>query len=280
MLEVLLSAIDCASENSGSPEFWEFKSREGDENVIKKQALKGKGKDKLKPQENPLQRLPVADFGAVPIRDPARERRLVKAGLDLKLPKYLVGESGGTISGEDMETRIIEIYKLCYLKDRQTSVIREFAATFPYLIFKAGWLGEVVRGQLRTMNVSAGGKTLTAIASGLCGAANIEPRYWRSQTNQRVQLAREFRQEMMTRLEDWNKALDRRNATNDDDWAAELTRRAEEETASLIEQYPNLKICKVKLTKLLKQENLRKASILIASTVFWGASEHEVERGA
>ena len=253
--------------------------------VVKSRKPGSKDAHRRNEPRNGIQKLlPVANFVEVPIREPFREKRLIENGLDTRLPAYLCQEFyPAVISGKDLEARIVEIHRRCYEESPATereSVIRDFVASCPHLVFKADWLAEIVTRHARKFDLSSGrrNRILTAMANGFRRAVDIRPRYQRFLHHGKVEYAREFRKEILTDLQWWEKTLDRPHATEKEEWwTGEVARRATDKTVSLIAEHPSLKVCKQKLTKLLCAGQHRKASFLIASTV-WDVPEHDLQR--
>jgi hypothetical protein len=248
------------------------------------QTQSAKGENRPRRTQKQLRAVDLAD---VPIEDPCYEIRLIQNGDVLRLLEYLnPGKVTAMILPQDLETRIIEIYRRCYEKepDREKcdeSIIRDFVAAFPGLTFKAEWLRKLVDTQARMGDFkpkSLRSRVLLAMANGFRGAVEVVPRYQKSLNRVKVKCARDFRREILLDLQQWERVLDRRHADHTEGaWNAEVAGRAADKAASLIEKHPSLKTCKQKLRELLRTGQQRKASFLIATTV-WLVSEHDLQR--
>jgi hypothetical protein len=232
-------------------------------------------------------RKPVMSLADIPIDRPSDEKRLIEDGVSSEFLNYLsrIAKLAPIVPGE-LDNRIVEIHRLCYEGSppaERESVVRDFIALSPDLIFKAEWLAKLIRRHAKIQDFdpeSARSKLFLAIADGFKSAADSASRSKLFLRPSKLGAAKEFRScEMLPELTQWEKGLDRRNAHSSAEWRAEIANRAERKTAELVNRHPCLHIHRGQLTRLLSSRQLYQASLLVAATVFC-VSARELERGS
>lgn len=217
--------------------------------------------------------LDLTDLADVPITDPFREKAFADLS-DSDLIQDLARQTRnrGKISAEPLRARIIEIYRRCYVerlagKMQPESVIADFVAAYPQLVFEADWLQALVETQATNRDFRPGGarkKVFQAMANGFRRVANPEARVNRSMRGARMEAARHFLLDLRRRLSDWDRTLDRASAPTAD-W---IESRATEKLVELVQEHSQLERCRDRLKTLLCAARLYEASILMAATIF------------
>jgi hypothetical protein len=230
--------------------------------------------------------LRAVNLADVPIEDPCYEIRLIKNGDVGRLLEHLnPGKVTAMILPPDLEARIVEIYQRCYEKERDPgkrdeSIIRDFAAAFPGLIFKAEWLRKLVDTQVRMGDFGPKklrSRVLLAMANGF-RAAEALTGYKHFVKQGAANAAKMLRKNILKELEKWARPLKRRIVEVAPPWSAAITvRRANKKVAQLVRLYPRLEPYKVSLEELLQEGKLYDASVLIAAEVF-GVSDRPLQR--
>src|SRR6202035_3367907 len=169
---------------------------------------------------------------------------------------------------QDLMTRIIEIYRLCYEQcpANADSVITDFVAVHPQISLNANWLRELVETQAGNRDFRPNGprnRLFRALATGFRRAAKPKARINRSLRDARLEAARCARQEIRKDLEKWDKTLQRSTAT--EDWIAE---RAIEKVKELVAGDSKLKSVDKKLKAFLQKAQLYDAVNLIGATIY------------
>jgi hypothetical protein len=230
--------------------------------------------------------LRAVDLADVPIEDPCDEIRLIKNGDVGRLLEHLnPGKVRAMILPQNLETRIIEIYRRCYEKEpepekRDESIIRDFVAAFPGLIFKAEWLRKLVDTQARMGDFGPKklrSRVLLAVANGFRRAEALSG-YNRFLKQTAANAAKMDRKNILKALEKWARPLKRRIVEVDPTWSAEIAaRRANKKVAQLVKLHPRLEKYRVPLEEFLRQGKLYDASVVIAAEVF-GVSDRPLQR--
>jgi hypothetical protein len=240
-------------------------------------------KRKNRPPHTTQKQLHAVDLADVPIEDPCCEIGLIKNGDVFRLLEHLNVTS--VKLPQDLETRIIEIYRRCYEQEpdpekRDESIIRDFVAAFPGLIFRAKWLRKLVDTQTRMGDFGPKklrSRVLLAMANGFRRAEALTG-YKRFLKQSAANAAKTVRKNILKELEKWARPLKRRIVEVDPPWSAKVTaRRANKKVAQFVKLYPRLEPYKVSLEKLLQQGKLYAASVLIAAEVF-GVSDRPLQR--
>ena len=215
---------------------------------------------------------------ASPIDDPEEEKFLVEK---LGVSGYLayLGRRMGVrppwiLSETLLESRISEVYRRCFERNKSPEFINDFVAYRPYLALRAGWLADVVRESL--VRRDKPNMVLKALASGFRRAANISVRMRKEIRVGKLQAARLYRRQIYKQLDDSANIADLRGLK-----AAGATKPikkwAQNEVKRLVRECPRLRDADEKILVLLCKNHIRKASVAIASRVF-SVREYDLER--
>lgn len=171
------------------------------------------------------------------------------------------------VSPDVRRKRIIEVYKRCFDesdKRQREKVIRDFAGHFPWLIFDADWLKELVWTQCALPGYADDRKKeiLLALANGFRGAANNKKADPAVQKSYRLHAARTVRRSFYDGLTKWNAGLERPVSTKEC-----IAKCAAAKVDELANTYRQLSPDKPRLTRLLTQGQCYKASVLVVSRV-------------
>jgi hypothetical protein len=220
---------------------------------------------------NKTAQINIINLADVPIEKPFEEKRLVELDHD-SLLRYIrrVAAKGPVLAhARDLRNRIVEIYRMSYEASptaTRESVIRDFAASFPDLVFESDWLRVLVAKQWTQYNFDPAGprsRLFRALANGFRSAAKY-PSFKRLRSRAALGAARFFRKELQSDLDSWNASLERSSSKGASEWiATEAASKAEE----LVKSYPNLRHLKGQIAALLRKKRLYQASALISSVV-------------
>ncbi|MBI4455087.1 MAG: hypothetical protein HY644_04225 [Acidobacteria bacterium] len=219
----------------------------------------------------------LSDLSSLPIEDPFKEKCLLEEPPNLLLI-YLMKKGGsGRISAQSFDARVIEIYRLCYEKDpkppkTRETVVRDFAAHFPHLIFQSSWLRDLIH----QWDVTPHGQTsriLRALANGFRQAATLTA-YKRRVKDRTLDLAHLWRAQIQRNLSDWIDVLDLKNADMNDRL---ITKQVTAKAGEFVKNNPHLKRHETRLIELLRERNAYDASILITAKLFT-VSQRQLQR--
>jgi hypothetical protein len=206
-----------------------------------------------------------------PITDASGEREtIVKQGLwawEKSLIKRALAKPVGevTVSPTEIEDRICEVYRQCFddSRRRDLSVLTEFVKRFPSLIFRCGWIEELVATVATVRNYDEyARRLLRALGDGFrrAGAERDPRRLYRSV---RLEAARNLKKKLSSDFSRFLKDLDRHNAQ--EKW---LLEQCQEKVTQINNDYPAVVIAKLRLLGLLKDGKASKAAILVAAKTF------------
>ena len=216
----------------------------------------------------------------IPIVDALHEKEILEKGEDAR--KLNPNHSSGPVlvSLDVRRKRIIEVYKRCFDESdrfKREKVIRDFAAHFPWLVFDANWLKELVWTQFALPGYADVGKKeiLLAISNGFRGAALNKKRGSAFQKSCLLHSVRTVQREFQNELTKWNLGLQRPDSTSA--WIAECAAAKANELANTYRQLSERD--KRRLTTLLQKGKGQcyEASVLVASKVF-GVRARDLQR--
>jgi hypothetical protein len=213
--------------------------------------------------------LELTRLSDIPIVDAFHEKEMLEKGEGERKLNPSHSSAPVMVSPDVRRKRIIEVYKRCFDESdklKRDKVIRAFAAHFPWLVFDANWLKELVWTQFALPGYADDRKKeiLLALANGFRGAASNKRRQPAIQKHYRLHAARCVQRTFCDELTKWNVGLKRPVSTPA--WIAEHAASKADELANTYRQLRRGD--KLRLTTLLQQGQCYKASVLVASKVF------------
>jgi hypothetical protein len=159
-------------------------------------------------------------------------------------------------------TRISEVYRLCYERASNKSIISDFVGHFPLTALESPWLQELVKQKSRVLPNEDGDELLNALGNGFKRAAR-PTRINRQISQGRLEAARCARRLLQQQFDDLAENLDLGRAT-----AEFIHEEVSDEVARRIAEDPRLKPLRGSLVEMLKKSQHYEASALIVGEQF------------
>jgi hypothetical protein len=203
------------------------------------------------------------------IDDPAKEKGLIEKHGTARWRHYLLERLGKEMlisHPTDESKRIAEIYRLCFLNSGSSdaSIVGDFAAHFPGLVFQCEWVRKLVAECARVRHVDENARRLLlAIASGF-RRAGAKPNWERLTRTARIQAARDAQKELRRILATWVRECQPSQAVSG--WWRE---KVNEKVLGICRAYSRFpEDAKPRLKELLEKKRTYEASVLIAARTF------------
>lgn len=214
-----------------------------------------------------------------PIEDAAKERAIIEKKGRWAWEEWLVKKALAkparqvTVSPTEVKDRICEVYRQCFNNSRQgdLSVISEFAARFPNLVFRCAWIQELVSAfaPIRRYDEYAR-RLLRAIGSGFRRAG--AKRSWKRLSRAtRIEAARDLQRKLSRELSHWMKSLDSAHAVK-----SRLHTEETKKLSQVLQEYHLSESSQTRFRMLLETGQAYKASLLIAA-ITYGVRERELQ---
>jgi hypothetical protein len=211
-----------------------------------------------------------------PIKNALREKEMIEKEGREAWESWLVNEAQTTIlmAPSDVALRTCEVYRLCFENSdhQELSILIDFVAHHPSLVFHCVWLEELVRGTAFVRHFDPYARNvLLALGSGF-RRAGTKHDWKRLSRPSRTRAAHEVQKRVASELSTFLEGLDAAHA--EQKWVAEQVDR---KVQKLIEVYPHVATATAKLRALLGKASAYKASVLIAAKTF-GVRERDLQK--
>ncbi len=226
----------------------------------------------------------IPSLGAVPIDDSFEEKRFIEHGTVDQYCLHLYGmaltvDHLAEVLEEALQSRIIEVYRLCYEasnpKIRKDKVLAAFVRHHPGLVCQADWFVKLVGecAQIKpSTNDDLRNRTFNAIANGFRGAAGPMPTNDRFLREDLTWVPRMHLGGLREELDAWYKNEDLAVATPEG-----KVESAREKATELVQRDPKLPAYLDRIAKLLAKKQLYQAALLIISVQF-EIPPHDLDR--